>query len=290
MAAGLLAVCAMAVGHAASVPARGATPADSPVVSAPRGTPARAAADARAALGEIRLPAGSRRLRSLPRGVSAPSSSGFTRPFVTVKIADEYWTIPRDAVTALFAQTRRGDTSWSSGPAGGPVEQRGEQILLPDLGRWIGPRWLVIAAKPDPRAAGRWLVLVQSVVVWTPRRLVVPRGVRSVSVRRLQDSSVIDRVDDPSRVARIVAAVDALAVDNAIHAVYSCPALGVGARPGVELSFAGASGALLASASTEYCPRDLIFGVPGHGRQLLILGDLLTRLEAILGRRLPPAF
>ena len=91
----------------------------------------------------------------------------------------------------------------------------------------------------------------------------------------------------PASVARIVAAVNGLDVDDAVHAIYACPEQPAGSVPGFGLTFAAASGATLATASTQACPEDLLLAVPGHGSQRLILGNLRDELGAILSRTLP---
>lgn len=277
--AGAVLVCGTAV-------ALGAANASSPVLRAPAGTAAHAAADARAALGRLTLPGASRRLGSVPRALRGPLEPDFTMGFVTFETATAFWSLASaDAVTALLAQAPRGATSWSY-----PGDVRGVQITLASEGSWMGPRWLVIEAKPDPSAAGHWLAEIQAVAVWTPWRLELPNAPKAVIVRRLANDSVLATVTDAARVARIVAAVDGLAVDDAVHAVYHCPSLPIGARPGFELSFVGTPERILATASTEWCPADLSLEVGTHGRQQLILGDLVAQLEKILAIKLPPVF
>jgi hypothetical protein len=259
----------------------------SPVLRAPAGTAAAAAADARAALAAVAPPAGSRRLATEPRALRAePVGPDYTMPYVTFRTATEYWSL-RDAgaANALLAQAPKGSSTWLD-----PGALSGAQIMLRSLGRWMGPRWLVIETKPDPGAGGRWLAELQGVAVWTPQRLVLPGDVASVTVRRLQDGATLATVTSAAQVAAVVATVNGLAVDDGIHAVYACPALQSGKRPGFKLLFDGSTGALLASASTEWCPSDVSLKVGTHGPQQLIAGDVVGELQKILGIALPPAF
>jgi hypothetical protein len=286
----LLAVAALALVCGPAV-AFGAAGSPSPVLNAPAGTAAQAAADALAVLSQLRLPAGSRRLSAPPHGlVAALQEPGSLYGYVTFKRASGYWTVPSAAAALrLLSERPAGDStqfSWgedSSGP-------QGVQWKLPTADPWLGPRWIEVAAVADPHTSGRWFVMATAVVVWTPYRLDLPSTAASVTVRRLQDRAVLATVSDAARIAQIVAAVNGLAVDDAIHAVYSCPMLQVGKRPGFELTFADASGNVLATATTDWCPLDLSLKVGTHGPQQLILGGLVAKLERILGITLPPAF
>jgi hypothetical protein len=289
----LLASCVVLLCAAVAALAATSAPsaASSTVLRAPAATPARAAADVAAVLARAGLPAGSSRIAApSPALVAALQGPSFNQPFATFASARQYWTLPSGAgggpelpaprIPGASVAERSGDGS----PA-----ITGVQWRLPTGGRWFGPRWLAINAIPDPGAAGRWLALVEATVVWTPWRLELPRGVRSVVVRRAQGGAVLARVANPARVARVLAAVGALAVDDAVHAVYACPFLPAGFTPGVELSFLGASGNVVATAATEFCPQDLSLTVRGGRTQRLILDGFLGRLAAIVGRRLPAA-
>ncbi|MGA3362708.1 MAG: hypothetical protein ABSD82_11845 [Solirubrobacteraceae bacterium] len=283
----VLALAVLVVVCATAVSSRAASSVSSPVLRAPAGTAAAAARDARAALAAVALPAGSVRLATAPRALRAePVGPDFTLPYVTFKTATEYWSLPdAGAASALLAQAPKGSSTWLDSGA-----LSGAQIMLRSLGRWIGPRWLVIETKPDPGAGGRWLAELQGVAVWTPQRLVLPGDVASVTVRRLQDGATLATVTSAAQVASIVATLNGLAVDDAIRAVYACPALQSGRKPGFELLFDGSTGALLASATTEWCPNDVSLKVGTHGPQQLIAGDVVGALEKILGIALPPAF
>lgn len=278
VAAALALLATTAATFAAATPASG-------VANAPAGTAERAAADARQALAGITLPPGSQRLAAPPPALRGPLEPDFTMGYVTFRTATEYWRLPSaKAARALLAQAPAGATTWSDTPG-----TRGARIALPAAGAWIGPRWLVIATLPDPSVHGAWLAELQSVAVFTPWRLeIAPAAVASVTVTRLADHAVLARVSAPTQVAAIVAAVNGLAVDDAVNAFYGCPALLGAGRPGFELSFAAASGALLASASTQWCPQDLALTVGAHAPQRLILGDLVARLQRILAITLPP--
>jgi hypothetical protein len=271
---------------AASVAAASAPP---PWVSAPAGTAGRASALAAGALAGIRLPAGAQPLSQAPSGLlAALSEPNLAAGYASFERVSGYWTVPSAAAAAsVLAQTPAGAgggmSSWGSGPAGG----RGVEWTLPLAERWIGPRLLAVGAIADRADGSRWLVAATAVVVWTPRRLELPAGVASVSVRALSGGAPLAEVSAPATVARIVAAVDGLDVDDAVHAVYACPAQPAGNVPGFGLTFAGASGSTLATASTQACPADLLLAVPGHGSQRLILGNLRDQLEAILSRSLP---
>ena len=277
---GMAAVVALCGSAAAS----SASQAASPVLAAPAATAAQAGADARTALGAVRLPVGSQRLSSAPRTLSdEPTGPDLTRPYASFKTAIAYWRLASSAAAnALLAQARHPAMSES-----GPGDLRIVQITLPAEGAWMGPRWLTIETKPG--AGGHWLAELEGVAVWTPYRLELPSGVATVSVSRLQDGSVLARVSGAAEVGRIVAAVDALAVDDAIHAVYACPAEPLGVRRGFELSFAASSGAVLATATTIFCPQDLALKVGTHGPQELLLGGLVAQLQKILAITLPPA-
>ena len=130
--------------------------------------------------------------------------------------------------------------------------------------------------------------MVTAVDVWTPSRLEIPADVRSVTVTRLSDGAVLARVSAAATIARMIAAVNGLAVDDAVHAVYPCPMVPVGDRPGFRLTFAAADGSVLATASTQLCPEDLLLSV-GTRQQRLILGDIVPELEGILATPLPSA-
>jgi hypothetical protein len=274
-------VCGMAVSS------RAASSASSPVLRAPAGTEAAAAADARAALAAVKLPEGSVRLTSEPRVLRAePVGPGLTMPYVTFRTATEYWSLPdAGAASALLAQAPKDSSTWLD-----PGALSGAQIMLRSLGRWMGPRWLLIETKPDPGAGGRWVAELQGVAVWTPQRLVLPGDVASVTVRRLQDGATLATVTSAAQVQEIVAAVNGLAVDDAIDAIFACPAMQSGKRPGFELLFAGSTGVLIASATTEWCPSDVALRVGTHGPQQLIAGNVVDELERILGIALPPIF
>jgi hypothetical protein len=280
--AGFAAVLAAAASVAAAS-------APSPWVSAPAGTAARASDLAAAALGEIRLPAGAERLAQAPRGLlAALSEPNLTYPYASFERVSGYWTVPSAAAAAsVLAQTPAGagggTSSWGTGPAAG----RGVEWTLRLDESWIGPRLLAVGAIADHADGSRWLLVATAVVVWTPRRLELPAGVASVSVRALGGGARLASVTDAKTVARIVAAVDGLDVDDAVHAIYPCPEQPAGQVPGFGLIFAAASGATVATASTQACPEDLLLAVPGHGSQRLILGNLRDELEAILSRTLP---
>jgi hypothetical protein len=278
--AGLVVVCGTAVAFGALD--------STPVVRAPAGTAASAADSARAALGEVTLPAGSERLSAPPPGLqSALAEPDETSAYVTFRLARDYWTAPNAAaVSRLLARAPAGASrqfSWGVASSG----SRGVQWDLPSRGRWLGPRWLEVGAITDPHTAGRWFVMVTAVAVWTPWRLELPSGVRSVTVRRLPSGPVLARVSDAVTVGRIIAAVDGLSVDDATRAVYACPEMPAGGSPGVELTFSDASGAAAATASTGSCPPDLLLAVPGFGHQQLMLGNLRAQLHTILGISLP---
>ena len=265
--------------------------APSTVLRAPPGTPARAAADVAAVLARAWLAAGSARIATpSPRLVAALRGPSFNQPYATFASARQYWIIPgnRSGAPELLAPRIPGAAASERWGNGSPAIT-GVQWTLPPAGRWLGPRWLAINTIPDPGAAGRWLALVEATVVWTPWRLELPASVRSVVIRRAQDGAVLVRLTDRARVARVLAAVGALAVDDAVHAVYACPFLPAGARPGVELSFANAAGTVVASAATQFCRPTLALHVRGGRTQQLLLDGFLRRLEAITGRRLPPA-
>jgi hypothetical protein len=286
----LLLAAALAV-LGGAVGALAAPDAPSTVLHAPAGTAARAAADAAVVLSRARLAPGSERVGPpSPQLVAALHGPYFNQPFVTFAAARQYWRLPSDAAGGpeLLAPRIPG-ASVSVRWGNGSPTNTGAQWDLPPAGPWLGPRWLAINAIPDPTAAGRWLALLEATVVWTPWRLELPRSVRSVVVRRAQDGAVLARVSDPARVARVLAAVGALAVDDAVHAVYSCPSISPGERPGVELSFLGAAGNVVATAATEFCRQDLSLHVRGGRTQQLVLDGFLGQLEAIVGRRLPPA-
>jgi hypothetical protein len=280
--AGLVAVLAATESLAAAI-------APSPWVSAPAGTAARAGTLARAALAEIRLPAGAERLSHAPRGLlAALSEPELASPYASFVRVSGYWTVPSAAAAAsVLAPTptgaRGGTSSWGTGQAGG----RGMEWTLPLNDTWLGPRLLAIGAIADPGAGSRWFVTATAVVVWTPRHLEVPAGVASVSVRALSGGRPLASVTDAKTVARIVAAVNGLDVDDAVHAVYACPEQPAGSVPGFGLTFDASSGATLATASTQSCPADLLLAVPGYGSQRLILGNLRDELGAILSRTLP---
>jgi hypothetical protein len=277
LAAALVLVCVVTASFAAAAQS-------SPVLDAPARTPEQAAADARAALAEVTLPAGSVRLAAPPPALRAPLEPDFTMGYVTFRTATAYWRLASaHAAAALLAQAPAGATTWSDTPG-----TRGARIELAAAGAWIGPRWLVLATLPDPSLHGAWLAELQSVAVFTPWRLEVPTDVASVTVTRLRDGAVLARVSAPAAVAAVVAAVNGLPVDDAVDAFYGCPALLDASKPGFEIRFAAASGALLASASTQWCPQDLSLEVGSHAPQRLILGDLVARLQGILGIALPP--
>jgi hypothetical protein len=278
-------------GSVAVLAAPDAPRAPSTVLRAPAGTAARAATDAAAVLARARLAVGSTRIATpSPQLVAALHGPAFNQPFVTFATARQYWTLSSDASGGpeLLAPRIPGASVSVSWGDGSPTIT-GVQWDLPPACRWLGPRWLAISAIPDPGAGGRWLALLEATVVWTPWRLELPGSVRSVVVRRAQDGAVLARLSDPARVARVLAAVGALAVDDAIHAVYSCPSISPGARPGVELSFLSAAGNVVATAATEFCPQDLSLHIRGGRTQQLLLDGFLGRLEAIVGRRLPAA-
>jgi hypothetical protein len=266
-----------------------AASAPSPWVSAPAGTAGKASALAAAALAEIRLPAGAQRVSGTPSGLLAKlSAPDWSAGYASFERVSGYWTVPNAAAAArAIARTPPGaDVSfaWSNTD---PSKGRGQLFTLALSERWIGPGVLIVGAIADPADGSRWLLVATAVVVWTPRRLELPGGVASVSVRALGGGAQLASVTDATTVARIVAAVDGLDVDDAVHAVYPCPEQPAGSVPGFEMTFAAASGATLATASTQACPEDLLLAVPRHGSQRLILGNLRDELEAILSRTLP---
>jgi len=284
----LATVVALLCGVAGALAAQGAP---STVLRAPPGTATRAAADVAAVLARARLGAGATRIATpSAQLVAALHGPYFNQPFVTFASARQYWTIASNAsgAPALLAPRIPGASVSVRWGEGSPAIT-GVQWDLPPAGRWLGPRWLAISAIPDPGAAGRWLALVEATVVWTPWRLELPGSVRSVIVRRAQDGAVLARLTDRARVARVLAAVAGLAVDDAVHAVYACPLLPTGVKPGVELSFVNAAGDLVATAATKFCSPTLALHVRGGRTQQLLLGGFLGRLEAIAGRRLPGA-
>jgi hypothetical protein len=289
----LLATAVVLLGGAVTALAAAGAPraAPSTVLRAPAATAARAAADTAAMLAGARLAPGSVRIATPSRQlVAALHGPYFNQPFVTFATARQYWTLPSEgsAGPELLAPRIPGASVSVSWGDGSPTIT-GVQWDLPPAGRWLGPRWLAINAIPDPGAAGRWLALLEATVVWTPWRLELPGSVRAVVVRRAQDGAVLARVSDPARLARVLAAVGALAVDDATHAVYSCPSIAPGVRPGVELSFLSAAGDVVATAATEFCAPDLSLHIRGGRTQQLLLDGFLGRLEAVVGRPLPAA-
>ena len=167
--------------------------------------------------------------------LAALSEPNMSAGYASFERAVGYWTVPSAAAAAsVLAQTpagARGGTSvWSTGPAGG----RGAEWTLPLNDGWLGPRLLAVGAIAEHAAGSRWLLVGTAVVVWTPRRLELPSGVASVSVRALSGGPPLADVSAPASVARIVAAVNGLDVDDAVHAIYACPAEPVGQRPRVR--------------------------------------------------------
>jgi hypothetical protein len=280
--AGFVAVLAAAASVAAAS-------APSPWVPAPAGTAGRASALARAALAEVRLPAGAEPLSQPPRALlAALSEPDWSSGYATFARVTGYWTVPSAAAAASFVATTPPGAEVSFGWSNtDPPQGRGQLFTLALSDRWIGPGALIVGAIADPADGPRWLVTATAVVVWTPRRLELPVGVASVSVRALSGGAPLADASAPATVARIVAAVNGLDVDDAVHAIYACPEQPAGRIPGFGLTFAAASGATLATASTQACPEDLLLAVPGHGSQRLILGNLRDALEAILSRTLP---
>lgn len=253
--------------------------ASAPWLHAPATTATNARTVARDAVAAIAMPAGSQRLAAAPR--AAPSPPDFDQPYRTFASARAWWSVPSSEVGALLARAPAGSTRWSSDPGGG----EGVQIMLHEPSSpWFGPRWVVIAAAPQPGGA-RALVLVESTVVWTPRRLELPAGVRTITVRNQSGGAVLARVGDPARIAAVERAIAALRVDDAVDGVYACPEQS--GAVGFSLALAGAGGAPLASVTTEACPPDARLRVGASASQALMLGDLRARLQAILDVRLP---
>ena len=217
--AGFAAVLAAAASIAAAS-------APSPWVSAPAGTAGRASELAAAALAGIRLPAGAQRLAGPRRAARELFGAGLARSGTRASSASAATgrcrAPPRRRVPRADARRRGRSLTWSNTdrPNGRGVSWsrcRSDE-------RWIGPRLLV--GRRDRRSSGR-VALARScataVVVWTPRRLELPAGVASVSVRALGGGAQLASVTDAKTVARIVAAVDGLDVDDAVHAIYPCP-------------------------------------------------------------------
>ena len=283
--AGFAAVLAAAVSIAtASAP--------SPWVSAPAGTAARASALAAAALAEIRLPPGAQRVSGVPRALlAALSEPDPSAAYASFERVSGYWTVRSAAAAAdVVARTPPGASvsfGWSNTD---PSRGRGQLFTFALKDPWIGPRQLAVGAIADPGAGSRWLVAATAVVVWTPRHLELPAGVASVSVRALSGGAPLVVVSAAATVARIVAAVNGLDVDDAVGAIYHCPEQPAGRTPGFGLTFADSTGTTLATAATGACPEDLLLAVPGYGGQRLILGNLRDELGAILSRTLPATY
>ena len=245
------------------------------MVQAPTNVAALAQANARAIVASVSMPRGAERVRA---PAVAPPTLGFAQGYVTVATVSRYWSVPAARVQGLLGWGgRRSTSSWSSNT---PPGAQGRQYLLAPR-RWLALRWLILAARPAGH--GRWLVLVQASVVWEPNRLELPDGVSTVVITRLSDGSTLANVTAPAQVAQIVADVNGLIVDEAVNAVWACPS---NQPPGFALSFEDASGELLASAQTVACPADLEL-TEGSQTQPLVLGDLQTRLQKLVGVHLP---
>jgi hypothetical protein len=133
-------------------------------------------------------------------------------------------------------------------------------------------------------------VTIAARVVWIPERLLIPPTARAVTLALTPSGRVLARVRKVGELRAIIAAVDALGPDEAVRAVYSCPAL-VGPRAPTELrlTFANARGATVAVLLTEFCPSDARLTVPGYGSlQLTAGGGFITKLEAISDMSIPP--
>jgi hypothetical protein len=261
------------------------------VIVAPAGIAAQAQSDADALIDAIQPPRGSVRTGVLPPHVlSALAQPAATQPYVTFRVQTRYWSVPANAVGRLIAAAGAGRVlSWQSNIGlGAPA---GDGWTLPNLGRWIGPRFLSVLAVPDPSDTSRSFVEAEAVVVWTPRFLDLPRTASAMTIGTYLDGGNVRprhvwRTGSASRIARIAALIDALPVDNAVNAHYGCPFIPAGGPKGLILTFENAAGRPVATATTEFCPNDLVVSLPGSGHQLRALGSFVAQLDRITGLRL----
>jgi hypothetical protein len=255
------------------------------VIRAPAGIAALAQQDADGILAAVKLPAGAQAANVVPRGVrSELIGIDLARPYASFREQTRYWTVSAASVGQLLAAPPAGGTSYMYGH--GNDSARFASWSLPAAGRWIGARYLELIAAPDPSDSGRWFVEVQADVIWTAEVIDLPQGIASVTIRAIPGGRLVLNETAPQRVAAIVAAVNALPVDDAVNAVFSCPAMRIEGGE-IELLFRARGGRVLATAYTALCPDALSLSVPGSGHQLRTLTGFVLRLDRIVQRSLP---
>jgi hypothetical protein len=247
---------------------------------------------ARTAVAAVRLPAGA---------VAVGGSSGFAsrsslaaggafgddQAYLSLVEWHASWRVARGAAALMGAIAADiAPAARSSGTSsGGAVSS--QTWALPRSNAWFSRRDLYVSVSRV--SAGTSVVTIAARVVWIPERLRIPPGARSVTLALAPSDRELARVRKPGELRAIVAAVDTLSPDEAVLAVYSCPAL-VGPRAPTELrmTFANARGATVAVLLTEFCPPDARLTVPGYGSlELTAGGGFITKLEAITDISLP---
>jgi hypothetical protein len=292
----VLAACGVLAGCGGSMPAaaHGLAQAQSPVLRAPADIALLARRSARAVLARVRLPAGARPVPGTSRVLQPPTfhngaAFGDDYGYVSIVESQQTWRVaasPQVILSDVSAALGPGATSTGEGygsPAGA-IES--ETWSLPRSDAWFSRRDLSVSVSAGPGNLST--VAVAARVVWIPELLRIPPGVRSVTVALTPSGKVLVRVSHPGAVRAIIAAVDALRPDEAVHAIFGCPAL-IGPKGPTELrlTFANAAGQTLAVLATEWCPADARLSVTGHGSLQLFAGAALVHeLEAISATRL----
>ena len=263
---------------------------------APSDIVALAQRSARAAVADVRLPAGALALRgswgfASRSSLAGGGAFGDDQAYVSLVEWHASWRVARPATTLMGAiaadigpGARPSGTS-SSGFSSGFVSS--QTWTLPRSNAWFSRRDLFVSVIRV--SAGTSLVTIAARVVWIPERLRIPPTARSVTLTLAPSGRVLARLSKPDELRAIIAAVDTLSPDEAVLAVYSCPGLvGPGGPTELRLTFATARSVSVAVLLTEFCPPDARLTVPGYGSLQLTAGSgFISKLEAITDMSLP---
>jgi hypothetical protein len=247
---------------------------------------------ARAAVADVRLPAGAVALGGSSgfashSSLAAGGAFGDDQAYLSLVEWHASWRVARAAATLMgaiaadIAPAARASGTSSSGSVSS------QTWALPRSNAWFSRRDLYVSVSPV--SAGASIVTIAARVVWVPERLRIPPTARSVTLTLAPSGRVLARLHKPGELRAIIAAVDTLSPDEAVLAVYSCPALvGPQAPTELRLTFADARGVSVAVLLTEFCPPDARLTVPGYGSLQLTAGSgFIIRLEAITDMSLP---
>lgn len=311
LAAIALAAIALAIGLLAGTGTAAARHRGADASVAKRGVPPTLAANRAAArldaarlLSRLMLPSG-----ATPSSAEPAGDGGQLRPLPLLigalksVTAHGWWTLPGgpDAVVAYIrAHPPAGArlTGTGSGSNGQGQSMRSLDFDWRPVTRTLGVRHLRVTVTALP--GGETGLLAESQSQWIVPRPAgerVPRGVRVVDVQagpRGEPAKIVRTVTGRAEIHRLIALVDSLEIVQPVE--MSCPSLTPNAAWEIALTFRARPGgpALARLDYADYPPRlapgtectPVQFTVRGHRGKPLLGGDMVRRLQRILGTRL----